>query len=60
MSHHRPPPGRVPDYTGAFLVSGGVVVFIVLFVIWAIWGLLAALATGWAGNRLIGHRRTPG
>ena len=35
-------PGAVANYTNAFLVSFGVVVFMGLFVIWAIWGLIMA------------------
>ncbi|WP_177190523.1 hypothetical protein [Tranquillimonas rosea] len=47
----------MPDFTGAFLVSFGVLLFVLLFAIWAVWGLLAALGVGWAGERLIGRSR---
>ncbi len=57
MSDRSQPPGRVSDFTGAFLVSFGVLLFVLLFAIWAVWGLLAALGVGWAGERLIGRSR---
>ena len=52
----------VEDYTDAFLVSAGVLVFMVLFAIWAVWGLLIAGLVSWGADRLItvdlaGHRR---
>lgn len=45
-----------PDYTNAFLVSFGSVVFMALCVIWAVWGLIAALAIGWGADRLLARR----
>ena len=41
-----------PNYTNAFLVSGGVVVFMFLFVLWAIWGLIVTAGLSWGVNRL--------
>lgn len=44
---------QVDDYTNAFLVSAGVLLFMVLFAIWALWGLLVAGLVSWAADRLI-------
>jgi len=44
---------QVDDYTNAFLVSAGVLVFMALFAIWAFWGLLIATLISWAADRLI-------
>ena len=46
-------PSPVPDYTGAFLASFGVLVFMALFAIWAIWGLIMAGIVSWLADRLI-------
>ncbi|CAN0606289.1 unnamed protein product [Ectocarpus sp. 12 AP-2014] len=43
----------VEDYTDAFLVAAGVLVFMVLFGIWAIWGLVMAGLFSWGADRLI-------
>ena len=43
----------VEDYTNAFLVSAGVLVFLMLFVIWAFWGLFIAGLVSWGADRLI-------
>ncbi|MEL7106727.1 MAG: hypothetical protein AAGM21_12465 [Pseudomonadota bacterium] len=43
----------VENYTNAFLVSFGVLVFMALFGIWVIWGLLGAALTGAIADRLI-------
>ena len=48
-----PPPGRAPDFTAAFLVSCGVLVFCALFAIWAVWGLIGAGLAGAAADRAI-------
>lgn len=48
--HH---PREVEDFTGAFLVSAGLVVFIGLVVLWASLGYLAALVTSFVLRRLI-------
>ena len=45
-----------PNYTNAFLVSAGVLCMMLLMAIWAIWGFLAALATGYATDRVITRR----
>ena len=50
-----PPPGEVEDFTAAFLVSFGVLVFMALFAVWAAWGLPAAILAALAGDRLIGR-----
>ncbi len=44
---------QVDDYTNAFLVSAGVLVFMALFTIWAFWGLLIAGLISWVADRLI-------
>ncbi|MXQ07912.1 hypothetical protein GQ651_08640 [Alphaproteobacteria bacterium GH1-50] len=46
-------PSPVPDYTGAFLASFGVLIFMALFAIWAIWGLIMAGIVSWIADRLI-------
>ena len=53
MGYHRPPPKSAPDFTNAFLVTFGIVVFIALFAIWAVWGMLAAAGLSWLANRLL-------
>lgn len=52
--------GRAPDYTNAFLVSFGVLVFIVLFAIWAVWGMIVASGLSWLADRAMirRHRRS--
>lgn len=56
---------EVENYTNAFLVSFGVLVFMVLFTIWALWGLLIAALVSWVADRLItvdlksGRERSP-
>lgn len=44
----------VEDYTNAFLVTFGIVIFIALVAIYAAWGLVAAIGCGIAADRLIG------
>jgi len=51
MSLHRSPPQPVEDFTNAFLVSFGFLVFAALFAIWSLWGLLVALLVSWAMDR---------
>ena len=46
-------PGRVEDFTTPFLVSAGVLVFMVLCTIWAIWGFIMASLISWGADRLI-------
>lgn len=41
------------DYTNAFLVSFGVIVFMALFAIWAFWGLIVAALVSWGADRLM-------
>lgn len=48
--HHNTP---VENYTNAFLVSFGVLVFMVLFAIWAVWGLIVAGLVSWVADRLM-------
>ncbi|MEM9709119.1 MAG: hypothetical protein AAF871_10030 [Pseudomonadota bacterium] len=43
----------VENYTNAFLVTFGVLVFMALFGIWVIWGLIGAALTGAIADRLI-------
>lgn len=57
MSSHKPP-GRVENFTGAFLVSFGVLVFIGLLTINAILGFLWAIVTGYACDKGL-SRLTP-
>ena len=38
-------PGRVEDYTNAFLWVAGVTLFMSLFLLWAAYGYLASLCT---------------
>ena len=42
-----------PDYTLACVAMFGVNLMWILMAVWAIWGLIAALAMGWAVNKLI-------
>ena len=53
----RPPlPGEgrpVENYTNAFLVWAGVLIFCTLVALWAIYGYLAPLAAAWATDRSI-------
>lgn len=49
----RPPPKRVENYTDAFLVSFGVVLFMALSVITVLVGFLWAMVTGYAIDRVI-------
>ena len=41
------------NYTDAFLVSAGVLVFMVLCAIWAFWGFVLAALISWCADRLI-------
>lgn len=52
MDHRQP----APNFTNAFLVSFGGVVFMMLIAIWAIWGMLAAVAISVAADKAIGKR----
>jgi hypothetical protein len=47
--HGRP----VENYTNAFLVTAGALLFCLLGTLWAVWGLLAPLAAAWALDRAI-------
>ncbi len=42
----------VEDYTGAFLVSFGVLIFVGLLMIWSIWGLIGASIVGAIADRV--------
>lgn len=54
MMDRRPEhPSPAPDFTGAFLASFGVLIFMALFAIWAIWGMLMAALISWLADRLI-------
>ena len=43
----------VEDYTNAFLVSFGILIFMALTTIWVFWGLMIAGLIGWIADRLI-------
>jgi hypothetical protein len=45
--------GRVEDYTDAFLVSFGLLVFMLLIALWAMLGYPAALAAAFLGDRVM-------
>ncbi len=49
MGHMR----EAENYTGAFLVSFGVIVFMILFGIWAIWGMVVTGLVSWGADRLM-------
>lgn len=51
--YDRPPPEPVEDYTSAFLVSFGIVLFMALWAIAVVAGFVWGLATGVAINRAI-------
>ena len=42
----------VEDYTSAFLVSFGVLIFVGLLMIWSIWGLIGAGIVGAIADRV--------
>lgn len=46
-------PTAVENYTNAFLVAFGVLVFMALFGIWVVWGLLGAGLAATIADRLI-------
>jgi len=46
-------PREVENFTGPFLVSAGMVVFVGLIVLWASFGYVAALVSGFVLRRLI-------
>jgi len=46
-------PTPVADYTNAFLVAAGCLVFMGLFAIWAFWGLIMAGLVSWGADRLM-------
>ena len=55
----RPPlpgAGYMEDYTGAFLVAAGVLLFVALFAIWAAWGLGATVILALLADRLLLRR----
>ncbi len=55
-SFERPPlpgAGYLENYTTAFLVSAGALLFVILFAIWALWGLPVALVAAFFANRAI-------
>lgn len=45
--------GRAPNYTNAFLVSFGVLIFMALIALWAMLGYPLALLSGWSADRLM-------
>jgi len=50
---HRPHPKEVEDYTGAFLASFGLLLFMVLWTIAAIAGMIWAVVTGFGLDKVI-------
>lgn len=64
MSTRPPLPGdgnRVENYTNAFLVSFGGILFMIFIAIWALWGFLAALVLAYGTDKTIsriGTRRS--
>ncbi|MEL7343807.1 MAG: hypothetical protein AAFN59_02985 [Pseudomonadota bacterium] len=45
----------VENYTGAFLVSFGVILFMGLVAIWSVWGLIGAGVVGAIADRVTVH-----
>lgn len=58
MMHSPKPPGRVQNFTNAFLVSFGVLVFVMLLTINAVLGFLWAIGTAYACDKGL-SRLTP-
>lgn len=59
MSYHRPPPRPVENYTGPFLATLGLILFMAFFTIAAVAGFIWVVLTGALierGIRLIGAR----
>jgi hypothetical protein len=50
MSSHKPP-GRVDDFTSAFLVSFGVLVFVLLWTISIVFGFLWAVGSAYVCDK---------
>ncbi|PTX56733.1 hypothetical protein C8N43_1395 [Litoreibacter ponti] len=48
------PPGRVEDFTGAFLVFAGLLLFMGLVALWAAFGYVISLITSVVVHRAIG------
>ena len=54
MNSERPSyPTEAPNYTGAFLVSFGVIIFMALFTIWVVFGLILTMVVSWLADRLM-------
>jgi hypothetical protein len=63
MDSNRPQhPGVAPNFTTAFLVSFGLLVFMALFTIWVIFGLIIAGLVSWLADRImtVDFRNRPG
>lgn len=43
--------GRMENYTVAFLISAGCLLFTVLFALWALWGISAPLLAAFLADR---------
>jgi len=54
-----PAAGRAPDFTRAFLVCAGVLVFMGLVTVWAVWGWPAVVLSGWLADRAIARLGRP-
>lgn len=59
MNDRKQHPGRVEDFTDAFLVSFGVVVFMALWTVNVLIGFIYALLVAYGGNKIMTliHRR---
>ena len=52
--------GSAPDFTNAFLVSLGGLLYVFLIAILAIWGMIAVFIFSFAANKVIGRpKRAP-
>jgi len=57
---HRNNIGAAPDFTNAFLVSLGGLLYVFLVALFVIWGMIAVFIFSFAANKAIGRpKRTP-
>lgn len=52
---HRNNVGSAPDFTNAFLVSLGGLLYVFLLALLAIWGMIAVFAFSFVANKVIGR-----
>ncbi len=50
-NHTQPGVTAVENYTVPFLVTAGVLCFVILFYLWAYYGMLATILLAWAVDR---------